>query len=249
MWISTDTRLSVYIRHGVRLDHHSQTGKEWIPQAGLSMHLPRTAELKAMVSKGFRNPTIRELYMFSPQNPDLRPEKMMNYEISFSQRVMDNALSYGLNFFYINGDNMIQTVAVDGRPMNVNTGKIENRGMETNATYRINPSWSVSANYSWLKMKYPVVAAPEQKLYADVNFFRGKWNASTGVQYIHGLYTTVNPETKENFMLWNLRGSYHFSRITDLFIRGENLLAQRYEIIKGFPMPKATITGGMDLKF
>ena len=49
---------------GVRIDHHSHVGTEWVPQAGLSFHLPANAEIKLMAGKGFRYPTIRELYMF-----------------------------------------------------------------------------------------------------------------------------------------------------------------------------------------
>ena len=49
----------------------------------------------------------------------------MSYELSFSQRVLDGALSYGINLYYIDGDNMIMTVPTDGKPKNVNTGKIE----------------------------------------------------------------------------------------------------------------------------
>jgi outer membrane cobalamin receptor len=234
---------------GLRVDHFSVTGTELVPQAGVSLHLPQTAELKALVSKGFRNPTIRELYMFPPQNPNLLPEKMMNYEVSWSQRLLSNALSYGINLFYINGDNMIQTVFQNGRPININTGKIENWGAETNCSYRINGTWMLSANYSWLHMKHPVVAAPEHKLFAGVDFTRGKWMVSTGVQYINGLYTSVSPVSRENFVLWNLRGSYQLSRQFSLFVRGENLLAQHYEINAGFTMPKATAMGGFNLKF
>ncbi|GAT63559.1 TonB-dependent receptor plug domain-containing protein [Paludibacter jiangxiensis] len=234
---------------GLRVDHFSVTGTELVPQAGVSLHLPQTAELKALVSKGFRNPTMRELYMFPPQNPNLLPEKMMNYEVSWSQRLLSNALSYGINLFYINGDNMIQTVFQNGRPININTGKVENRGIELNGSYRINASWMLSANYSWLHMKYPVVAAPEHKLFAGVDFTRGKWMVSTGVQYINGLYTSVSPVSQENFVLWNLRGSYQLSRQFSLFVRGENLLAQHYEINAGFTMPKATTMGGFNLKF
>ena len=32
-------------------------------------------------------------------------------------------------------------------------------------------------------------------------------------------------------------------------VRGENLLAQRYEIMAGYPMPKATFLGGINLSF
>ena len=32
-------------------------------------------------------------------------------------------------------------------------------------------------------------------------------------------------------------------------VKGENLLAQRYEINAGYPMPKATFMGGINLNF
>lgn len=148
---------------GARVDYHSQTGTEFIPQVGLAFHLPENAEIKAMASKGFRNPTIREMYMFPPQNPDLKPEKLWNYELSFSQRLMDNRLSYGLNVFYINGENLIIRLPnPNGSGMlNQNSGEIENWGAEANVGYQFNPVWSVMANYSWLHMENPVLASPE----------------------------------------------------------------------------------------
>lgn len=148
---------------GARVDYHSQTGTEFIPQVGLAFHLPENAEIKAMASKGFRNPTIREMYMFPPQNPDLKPEKLWNYELSFSQRLMDNRLSYGLNVFYINGENLIIRLPnPNGSGMlNQNSGEIENWGAEANVGYQFNSVWSVMANYSWLHMENPVLASPE----------------------------------------------------------------------------------------
>ena len=74
---------------------------------GLAFHLPHTIELKASASKGFRYPILREMYMFPPQNPDLTPESMWNYEIAFSQRLLGGSLSYGINLFYIDGKNLI----------------------------------------------------------------------------------------------------------------------------------------------
>ena len=195
---------------GARVDYHSQTGTEFIPQVGLAFHLPENAEIKAMASKGFRNPTIREMYMFPPQNPDLKPEKLWNYELSFSQRLMDNRLSYGLNVFYINGENLIIRLPnPNGSGMlNQNSGEIENWGAEANVGYQFNPVWSVMANYSWLHMENPVLASPEHKLYGGVNFRKGRWSASTGIQYVKGLYTDLDAATKENFVLWDMQGSF-----------------------------------------
>lgn len=237
---------------GVRIDYHSHVGAEWVPQAGLSFHLPYAIELKASASKGFRYPTIREMYMFPPQNPDLRPERMWTYELALSQKLLEGRLSYGLNIFYISGDNMILRLPnPDGAGMlNQNSGEIRNAGVEAQAAWRIARDWSVDANYSFLHMDNPVVAAPEHKLYAGALFTHGRWHVSTGVQYIAGLYTQVgeNP-VQEDFVLWNVRASFRILDWMSVWVRGENLLDWQYEINAGFPMPGANVTGGLNFEF
>ena len=262
---------------GVRVDHHSHVGTEWIPQAGLSFHLPRSMELKASASKGFRYPTIREMYMFPPQNPDLDPESLWNYELAFSQTLAGGRVSYGVNIFYTDGKNMIVAVPRDGAtPLNMNTGAIRNTGAEVQAAWRISRVWSVDANYSFLHMENPVIGAPEHKLYAGASFAKGRWQASTGVQYIGNLYTQVvtngrgsniledfvlwigNLYTQvvtngrgsnilEDFVLWNLFASFRITDWLSVWARGENLLAQKYEINAGYPMPGATVMGGIHI--
>ena len=235
---------------GVRIDHHSHIGVEWVPQAGLSFHLPHSMELKASVSKGFRYPTIREMYMFPPQNPDLRSERMWTYELSLSQKLLEGRLSYGVNVFYIDGDNFIMTQMVDGRPHNVNAGALRNAGVEAQVAWRIARDWSVDANYSFLHMENPVVAAPEHKLYVGGLFTHGRWHVSTGVQYVAGLYTQVGDSpVQEDFVLWNIRASFRILDWMSVWVRGENLLNWKYEINAGFPMPGANVTGGLKFEF
>lgn len=235
---------------GIRIDHHSHIGTEWIPQAGLSFHLPGSIELKASAGKGFRYPTIREMYMFPPKNPDLRPESMWNYELAFAQRLLDGRLSYGINVFYIDGKNLIVAVPRAGAtPLNMNTGKIDNTRVEVEAAYRIHPHWSVETNYSYLHMDNPVLGAPEHKFYAGAMFSKNRWTVSTGLQYVANLYTNVDHVQTEDFILWNINGSFKVTEWFDIWARGENLLAQRYEINAGYPMPKATIMAGINVKF
>ena len=235
---------------GIRIDHHSHIGTEWIPQAGLSFHLPGSIELKASAGKGFRYPTIREMYMFPPKNPDLRPESMWNYELAFAQRLLDGRLSYGINVFYIDGKNLIVAVPRAGAtPLNMNTGKIDNTGVEVEAAYRIHPHWSVETNYSYLHMDNPVLGAPEHKFYAGAMFSKNRWTVSTGFQYVANLYTDVDHVQTEDFVLWNINGSFKVTEWFDIWARGENLLAQRYEINAGYPLPKATIMAVINVKF
>ena len=236
---------------GVRIDHHSQTGNEVIPQAGLAFRLPAQSELKAMASRGFRNPTIREMYMFPPQNPNLKPESLWNYELSYTGRQLDNRLTYSANLFYINGDNLILRLRnPNGSGMlNQNSGHIENWGVEVAVNYAIDRSWNITANYSWLHMENPVLASPQHKLYGGANFTHGRWKASTGIQYIKGLYTDLDTKHQEDFVLWDLSVNFSVTRWLSVYARGENLLAQRYEIMAGYPMPKVTFMGGAHFSF
>ena len=236
-WITIDA--------GLRYDHHSTAGGEWVPQIGAVARLTDQGELKAMVSKGFRNPTTREMYMYGTANHDsLRAERLWNYELSWRHRL--GALSYGANIFYIKGSNMIQTVA--GK--NVNTGEIENYGVEMEAEYIFNSHWRLTTNHSLLHMQHPVVAAPTYKGFIGANCHYNKFTAVAGLQYINGLYTAVGDnEKKENFCLLNATVSYALTRCLSLWARGENLLAQDYEINLGYPMPQATFMGGINLNF
>ena len=233
---------------GIRIDHHSITGTEWVPQAGIVIRPMETGQIKAMASKGFRNPTMREMYLYPPSNTDLAPERLWSYELSWRHHI--NAFNYGMNLYYVKGDNMIQTIPVDGKPRNVNTGEIENYGAELEAQYRINSHWALSTNHSLLHMKSPVVAAPDYKGFLGADYHCNKLTVNAGLQYIGGLYTAVgNDEQKENFCLLNLSVSYALTRNLALWARGENLLAQSYEINLGYPMPRATVMGGVNVNF
>ena len=229
---------------GLRLDHHSVTGTEWIPQAGIVVRLIETGEIKAMASKGFRNPTMREMYLYPPSNEELEPERIWNYELSWRHSL--GAFHYGANLYYIKGDNMIQTV----NRKNVNTGEIENYGAELEAEYRIDSHWSVNTNHSLLHMEHPVIAAPTYKGFLGANYNCCRWTVVAGLQYISGLYTAVgDQEQKEDFCLLNASVTYNVAKGLSLWLRGENLLAQSYEINLGYPMPRATFMVGINLNF
>ncbi len=234
-WLTVDA--------GLRYDHHSTAGGEWVPQFGVVWRPLTTGELKATASKGFRNPTTREMYMYGTANHDsLRAERLWSYELAWRHRIGD--FSYGANVFYLKGDNMIQVV--QGR--NINTGVIENSGVELEASYRIDQHWQLTTNHSLLHMVHPVVAAPKYKGFLGGHFNYCHWTAIIGVQYLGGLYTEVgNNEQKENVCLVNASVSYAVTKNFGLWVRGENLLAQRYELNLGYPMPRATFMGGMNI--
>ena len=238
---------------GIRFDWHSEAGMNYIPQGGLSFVLPKNATLKALVSRGFRNPTIRELYMYKPANNELKAVSLWNYEISYRQHLLNNKLTLGANIFYLHAKNMIETRMIEGRPLNVNTGELFNTGMELEATYNIIKGLYAFANYSYLHMKNPRLASPEHKLNLGINYHHERFRIGTDFQYINGLYTTLAtataPAEKQNFLLWNAHADYRIWHELWAYLKADNLLAQKYEINAGFPMPRTTIMAGMNWSF
>ncbi|MCQ2189162.1 MAG: TonB-dependent receptor [Paludibacteraceae bacterium] len=257
---------------GLRVDHHSVAGLEMIPQFGVVYRPVATGEVKAMASKGFRNPTMKDMYLYPPSNEDLKAERLWNYELSWNQRLncgkytatdsvkyhdevvgvevekYNHAITYGVNLFYMKADNMIQTI----NKKNVNTDELENWGAEAEITWRIKEHWGISTNHSWLHQENKLVSVPTYKGYLGVDWHscNHKWIASLGLQQLAGLYTAVGKdEQKENATLLNATLKYKINDIISVWAKGENLLAQEYEVIAGYPMPKATAMGGIKLSF
>lgn len=241
---------------GIRLDWHSTAGLTYIPQAGMSFILPADVQLKALLSRGVRNPTIRELYMYAPANDELRQENQWNYELSYKQYLLNNRLILGANIFYLHAQNMIETRPIDGRPLNVNTGEMHNAGCELELRYNIWKGLHLSANYSYLWMRYPQLAAPQNMLNVAIGYKHERFSIGTSVQYIQGLYTIL-PSTDaglsdaqtESFVLWNAHANFRVYKELWVHIKADNLLASRYEINAGFPMPRTTVIAGLSYSF
>lgn len=238
---------------GCRVNYHSVAGVDYAPQAGLSFILPKDAEIKAFVSRGFRNPTIRELYMYKPANDSLRAVSMWNYELSYRQYFLDRRLRVGANVFYMHAQNMIETRMIEGRPKNVNTGELKNAGCEVEINYNIYRGIHLNANYSYLYTANPILAAPEHKLNIALLYHHNRFKAGTSVQYINGLYTVLptatTPGTKANFVLWDAHIAARIWKGLWVNIKADNILGTEYEINAGFPMPKTCVMAGFSWTF
>jgi iron complex outermembrane receptor protein len=249
-YIQQELFTKLTLNAGFRLEHNSVFGNEPVPTGGLAYRPTSTTTLKASVSKGFRSPTIRELYLWTPANVNLRPERMMNYEIGVLQNLLKNKVALELTLFKANGDNLIQTVMTSTGPKNENTGKFSNTGVEFAGTFKLSYMFTLNATYSYISMKEPIVASPEQQLFLSGTYKLNRFNFNLSVQHIHNLYTQVTPqEVKNSYTLLNSRVSFMINRYIDVFIKGENLTNKKYYINYGYPMPGIIVFAGLNLHF
>ncbi len=237
---------------GVRFEYNSEFEGELIPQIGATLRAFPGNVLKVSISKGYRSPSIREMFMFPPQNPDLLPENMINYELSVGQTMFNSRLTTEINLFYIDGWNMIEVVRINGIPKNLNTGFFENRGFELQASYRVKHNLRADVNYSFLNTSKPILASPKNHLFAGIVYSPEDFMFNLVAQHIGGMYINTATKAQVNYTLINFRGSYKTDILglkTRFFINADNITGTSYSINEGFPMPGATFMGGFDIFF
>lgn len=239
------------VNAGVRLENNEEYGNEWVPQVGLSYQALEGTTFKLSASKGFRSPNLRELYMFKPANPDLKPERMWNYDLSYLQSLLDGRLNIELTGYIAKGDNMITTIQIGNDPLNINTGKFTNKGIDFAVNYHVSPALRLRANYSFLDTDIRIPDAPKHKLFSGIDWNVGKFQIAPNFQYVDGLYmaTANGKDVFESYALLNCKLSCKPTGRFTFFVNGENLTDTSYQTYNGYPMPGITFLAGIDVKF
>lgn len=230
---------------GIRMANSDMFSTRWIPQFGFSLNPGADFTVKATLAMGYRNPSFRELYLYRMANPDLQPERMMNYEVSVGKR-FSRYLSADITAYFSRGTNMIQTL--DNK--NVNTGRFINKGLEITARSHPLDNLMLFASYSYLHTTLPnLTGAPKNQYYlgAELTLFR-KFKIAADLKGVGGLYVSDDVK-KQNYALLNLKLTYKTCRYADIFMRLENITDTRYTINRGYEMPGITAMGGFKLSF
>jgi len=230
---------------GLRLQNHQVYGKEWIPAGGLAYKIGGYTNLKVSVAKGFRSPTIQELYFFN-HNANLSPATIMSYETGLLQSFFDQKLKLEFTGYIVKGDNLIITVPMQGLQ---NAGKVYNKGIEFAANANPVKDLGLNLTYSFINMESPVYATPKHHLFLSCDYRFKNLFLTANIQYVNHLDT--DPSTKvsfQNYTVLNSKVSYQVWKFAGLFISAENILNQEYETNLYYAMPGITVFTGIKLK-
>ena len=242
----------ISVNGGVRYEINSTYGDELIPEAGTAFNISNSTTLKGSISKGYRPPSIRELYFFPPANNNLQPEKMMDYELSWIQKWLNHQIKTELTTYMCKGDNLIIMVPSVAPPPPIyrNTGKFKNAGIEFSASADVSKNLKLNTNYSFIHMDKPLPGTPEHNLFFAANYTIKKFGITLNMQNISSLYNDIAGETKileENYTVAGAHLRYQLTKYLNFFVIGNNLLNENYSIINGYPMPGINFLAGVNL--
>jgi outer membrane cobalamin receptor len=236
---------------GYRLVHNSQYGSAYVPALGLAYQLTEHANLKASATKGFRSPTVVDLFLFPVANGTLEPEDLWNYELSWNQTSRNGKLNMELTGFFIDGKNMIQLRMTPLPPVKINTGEFRNRGIELSADYKVTEQLGMLMNYTFLSTSKDLLYAPEHELNLQGSYTWKPLTFMADFKYVNGLNTFVgeNEVTSENYALLDLRIVWRALNWMNLFANLNNILDTSYEIDLGYPLPGFNVIAGIEFRY
>lgn len=242
----------VSVNAGYRLVNNSEYGTEHVPAAGISFRASDLTVLKASASKGFRSPTIVDAFLFPVSNDSLRPERLWNYEIGLTQSLFGQRLNAELTAFLIDGDNLIQETLIGAPPpVKINTGEFTNKGFELALNYKATRMFGAVFNYAYVNTSRAVKYTPEHSINVHGTFSKAWLSAMLGIQHNSNLWVVpAVPESgiageRTSYTLLNMRVDVRPAKWFSIFVEGNNLLDQEYQIDRGYPMPGINYLAGL----
>jgi iron complex outermembrane receptor protein len=235
----------ISINAGFRIEQNNVTGTELIPQLGVSYQvLKKNLSVRANFSKGFRSPTIRELYLFPAPTPGLKAERMWSYEAGV-QFHYKNILSIEPVFFYEEGSNIIQPEGVYPNLRLANSGRFIIKGWEVSAYIKPADYFNLNMAFSFTKPGNLTQSNPQTRFFAEGRFAYGIAAFNTSFEHNGKLYGANNSMKKlPDYSLMNLSLSVSPFEHLSVFCSAENVFNRKYEIVYGYPLPGRTYKAG-----
>lgn len=234
---------------GYRYHRHCVYGGLSVPEASATVKLSPQASWSAGVSRGFRNPTIRELYLFPAPNPNLRPERLWNWQSTLYVQPHRSLTAWATGY-YSSLSNQILTL---GRFPNLrleNSGRAILRGVDVQSQWRPSRQWTVSAGVGVLRSAQIAPLIPANKFNGSLRYQQRRFTAVVSAMVVGRRYASpARTATLGGYPLLTLQGSWRASRRVTVFAVVDNLLDRRYEILPGYLMPGVNAAGGLTLSF
>ena len=149
----------LYLAPSIRLTKGNTYGFRGTPKLGLTYAWNDTTRLKVNYGKGFRAPSISELYLRMDSghpvsvygNPNLAPETSHSSDIGLSWE--RGRTQYQVSYFRQQVKNLIDTRYEMGHYLYVNRKRATIQGVEASLDHELAPHWTLGSIYAYLDAK------------------------------------------------------------------------------------------------
>jgi len=247
---------------GLRFDHHSRTGDVLTYRLAPAYILKATqTKVRASLGTGFKSPSLYQLYApgtaFGPiGNDGLKPERSVGWDAGVEQPLFNGRAMAALTYFHNDFQDLIDFSVIQGY---VNIGRAETRGVEVEFSVRPREDLFFSLIYSRLDARdkiqeTPLLRRPQDILSARLSYsFPARWTAAVAFDYVgqrKDMDYNVWPVLTITLPVYSLLNgviSYEAGKNAQLFVRLDNILDERYEMVYGYGTLGFSVQAGVKL--
>ena len=235
---------------GLRHDEHSVFGGYTTWRGTGSYLFDRTGtRLHSSYGTGFRAPSLYELYDPSVGNPGLEPETSVSFDIGIEQKFLGGSLTTDLTYFWTEIEDLIDWPM--GRYTQV-PGTTRSQGIEASFSYAATSWLDLAGSYTYTDSK-DAAGVRRRNLPRHMAVLSAsakpaeKWTLSGDVKFVAD--TVDSAGDLKDYVLLNAKVAYQVNESTEIYVRGENLLDQDYQVMRGYNTPGIAAYAGFKATF
>jgi len=215
---------------GARYQYISLPKRNISPVLGITYSIIPQFQLYSNFQNGFRYPTINELYLFPPRNPDLLAENLNSIEVGF-RYYWSTKNSLRISYYYNDVENVIQLVQNTPPPppfVYANSGKAIQHGVETQLHMSLTRNLALQFNYSYLDPDHITAYNPKHQLKYALVYQWHNFQLSAYGRYIDVLYAeNDHKERLPDYHVLNMRVGVTFNQ-WEIYLKLRNVLDRLY---------------------
>ena len=224
---------------------------------------PLNGRLRMGVGEAVKNPGVFELFGYFPAffvgNPDLQPETSLGWEVGFEQNMPGGRGRWSATWFSSELENEIYTdFGVFPATARNAAGASTREGLELEAEAELTDSVSLFASATFLASEENGVAEirrPETLASLTLSWApeASAWSGAVSADYTGDQtdtdFGTFMPVTLDAYTLVSGQLRRRLSDRLELYVRGENLLDEKYQVVRGYGTPGASVYGGFTMQW
>jgi vitamin B12 transporter len=254
IWIPIDP---LTLNATLRYDHHSEFDGYVTGRASAAYVLPGETILRASAGRGFRPPSLNELFGPFGANPDLDPETSRSFDAGLEQPFAEGRARLAATLFWIEVEDRIEFLP-DGYAQA--DGRDRSRGVELAGTWAVTERIALTGAYTYTEAeradgtrrnrvpRHDLVlgaeAVPVERLTIGASMQR-----VADVVDRTGTLPPGTPDFIGAYTLVNAKAAYAVTDRAELYIRAENLLDEQYQTARGFGTSDRAFYVGLQARF
>jgi len=271
-WFKVDKGESTVTKKNGDFDYKTQypTGNTdtYNPMGGLAYTFADKTKLFGSVAKKTRFPNLGELYGGDKPNPDLKPERSLNYTLGVS-RPFSKYAKAGVSAFYYDVDDMItkDTPPELKYPSYVNYDKVQLYGLEVSAEIyplddlmlRADYTYEEARNRSEERVTDDVTYVPRHKVNLAMQYSLPviKSRLDFDMTFVGDLYSQLPTPSKptdqvqktSDYTIFDAKITQPIWKFFEAYVACKNIFDKNYQPEVGYPAPGRSFWVGLAAKY